>query len=195
MLVRRRQRHDPGTPTGTRPRRILRRRPPGDKKCGQLGKVLEQGWCTPSLPSCTSSWNGSTPYACVQEGELPYEIFESHAAGAAHWRAAGGGVSTVLSAESINPPTTPQVAPMTAKEKKNLDTALTWWREVDSGAPCGTGAQLSSGKLHPAQSQHQYQPRCVHRRFLAQRPPVNPIPDKDGESAGGDGRQGRFLCG
>jgi predicted SnoaL-like aldol condensation-catalyzing enzyme len=32
--------------------------------------------------------------------------------------------------ESINPPTKPQVAPMTAQEKKNLDFVLQWWREV-----------------------------------------------------------------
>src|SRR5438105_60119 len=31
----------------------------------------------------------------------------------------------ILLAESINPPTTPQTAPMTAQEKKNLGTALT----------------------------------------------------------------------
>jgi predicted SnoaL-like aldol condensation-catalyzing enzyme len=33
-------------------------------------------------------------------------------------------------AESINPPTKPQVASMNAQEKKNLDMVLTWWREV-----------------------------------------------------------------
>jgi len=37
-------------------------------------------------------------------------------------------------AQSINPPTKPQVSPaMNAKEKKNLDMVLTWWREVVSG--------------------------------------------------------------
>jgi predicted SnoaL-like aldol condensation-catalyzing enzyme len=35
-----------------------------------------------------------------------------------------------LAAESINPPTRPQAAPMTAQEKKNLDMVMTWWREV-----------------------------------------------------------------
>src|SRR5271170_1003601 len=35
-----------------------------------------------------------------------------------------------LSAESINPPTTPQTAPMNKQEKKNLDTVLEWWRVV-----------------------------------------------------------------
>ena len=35
-----------------------------------------------------------------------------------------------LAAESVNPPTKPQAAPMTAQEKKNLDMVMTWWREV-----------------------------------------------------------------
>ena len=39
-----------------------------------------------------------------------------------------------LMAESINPPTTPQTSPaMNAKEKKNLDMVLNWWREVIQG--------------------------------------------------------------
>ena len=33
-------------------------------------------------------------------------------------------------AESINPPTKPQIAPMTAQEKKNLDMVMNWWRQV-----------------------------------------------------------------
>ena len=39
-------------------------------------------------------------------------------------------VSTVALAASINPPTEPQTAPMTAQEKKNLEMVMTWWREV-----------------------------------------------------------------
>ena len=35
-----------------------------------------------------------------------------------------------LPAESINPPTTPQTAPMSKQEKKNLDMVLEWWRVV-----------------------------------------------------------------
>jgi predicted SnoaL-like aldol condensation-catalyzing enzyme len=35
-----------------------------------------------------------------------------------------------LSAESINPPTTAQTAPMSKQEKKNLDMVLEWWRVV-----------------------------------------------------------------
>jgi predicted SnoaL-like aldol condensation-catalyzing enzyme len=38
-----------------------------------------------------------------------------------------------LSAESINPPTTPQTAPMNKQEKKNLDMVLDWWRVVIQG--------------------------------------------------------------
>jgi predicted SnoaL-like aldol condensation-catalyzing enzyme len=36
----------------------------------------------------------------------------------------------LLAAESINPPTTPQTAPMDKQEKKNLDMVLEWWRVV-----------------------------------------------------------------
>jgi predicted SnoaL-like aldol condensation-catalyzing enzyme len=39
-------------------------------------------------------------------------------------------VSAPINAESINPPTNPQVAPMTKQEKKNLDFVMNWWREV-----------------------------------------------------------------
>src|ERR1700730_4604317 len=36
----------------------------------------------------------------------------------------------LLLAESINPPTMPQTAPMNKQEKKNLDMVLEWWRVV-----------------------------------------------------------------
>jgi predicted SnoaL-like aldol condensation-catalyzing enzyme len=38
--------------------------------------------------------------------------------------------ASVMMAQSINPATKPQVAPMNAQEKKNLDMVMTWWREV-----------------------------------------------------------------
>jgi predicted SnoaL-like aldol condensation-catalyzing enzyme len=38
--------------------------------------------------------------------------------------------ASLMMAESINPPTSPQVAPMNAQEKKNLDMVMNWWREV-----------------------------------------------------------------
>jgi predicted SnoaL-like aldol condensation-catalyzing enzyme len=39
-------------------------------------------------------------------------------------------LASPLTAESINPPTRRQTAPMTAQEKKNLEMVMTWWREV-----------------------------------------------------------------
>jgi len=39
-------------------------------------------------------------------------------------------VALPLWAESINPATKPQAAPMTAQEKKNLEMVMDWWREV-----------------------------------------------------------------
>src|SRR5579862_9603823 len=42
------------------------------------------------------------------------------------------GIGT-LSAESINPPTMPQTAPMNSQEKKNLEMVLDWWRVVIEG--------------------------------------------------------------
>ena len=51
------------------------------------------------------------------------------------WVAALGATAgaVMVLAESINPPTKPQMAPTTALEKKNLDMVLTWWREVLDG--------------------------------------------------------------
>ena len=40
------------------------------------------------------------------------------------------GFALPVAAESINPPTKPQTAPMTAQEKQNLDMVMNWWREV-----------------------------------------------------------------
>src|SRR6201981_2470534 len=37
---------------------------------------------------------------------------------------------TLVSAKSTTPATKPQTAPMSAQEKKNLDTVLNWWRDV-----------------------------------------------------------------
>ena len=39
-------------------------------------------------------------------------------------------ITLTLAAESINPPTKSQTAPMTAQEKQNLDMVMTWWLEV-----------------------------------------------------------------
>jgi predicted SnoaL-like aldol condensation-catalyzing enzyme len=82
-----------------------------------------------------------------------------------------------LAAESINPPTNPQTAPMTAREKKNLQFALDFTREV---------LQARHTELSPkyqAEDYIQHNPNIATGRaaFVAvfsRRPPVNPIPAK-----------------
>lgn len=79
-------------------------------------------------------------------------------------------------AESINPPTTSQTAPMTAQEKKNLDMVLTWWREVIDG-----GHVELAGK-YQAEDYIQHNPNVPTGRagfvefFSKIRKPKNPIP-------------------
>ena len=87
------------------------------------------------------------------------------------------GVALPLYAESINPPTKPQTAPMTAQEKKNLDMVMTWWREV-----------LYAGRFelapkYQAEDYIQHNPNANTGRagFIeyftkAGRKPMNPIP-------------------
>lgn len=52
---------------------------------------------------------------------------------AAALAAAGGDPAQARPGMSINPPTVPQTAPMTAGERRNLDMVLAWWREVIEG--------------------------------------------------------------
>ncbi len=66
-----------------------------------------------------------------------------------------------LSAESINPPTMPQTAPMDKQAKKNLDMVLEWWRIVIQGGPPGSSTQIPSRGLYPAQSKRQHRARRV----------------------------------
>src|SRR5215831_12098994 len=85
------------------------------------------------------------------------------------------GVS-LLSAESINPPTTPQTAPMNAAEKKNLDTVLNWWREVISGR------HSELAPKYQADDYIEHNPtistgRAAFMKFITSLgAPVNPIP-------------------
>lgn len=80
-------------------------------------------------------------------------------------------------AESMNPPTNPQTAPMTAREKKNLHFALDFTREV---------LQARHTELSPkyqAEDYIQHNPniptgRAAFVAFFSRRPPVNPIPGK-----------------
>src|SRR5258708_15383892 len=83
----------------------------------------------------------------------------------------------LLVAESINPPTNPQTAPMTAREKKNLQFVLDFTREV---------LQARHTELSPkyqAEDYIQHNPnistgRAAFIEFFSRRPPVNPIPVK-----------------
>jgi predicted SnoaL-like aldol condensation-catalyzing enzyme len=87
------------------------------------------------------------------------------------------GVSTML-AESINPPTTPQAAPINGQEKKNLDMVLTWWREVLDGG------HLELTSKYQAEDYIQHNPNVNTGRagfvefFSKFAKPKNPIPDK-----------------
>ena len=83
---------------------------------------------------------------------------------------------TLLSAESINPPTTPQTAPMSAQEKKNLDLVLNWWREVLEGG------HLDLAPKYQAEDYIQHNPNANTGRagfiefFSKFSKPKNPIP-------------------
>ncbi len=78
--------------------------------------------------------------------------------------------------ESINPATTPQSAPMTAQEKKNLDMVLNWWREVIQAH------HLELSPKYQAEDYIQHNPNINTGRaaflefFGGFGKPVNPIP-------------------
>jgi predicted SnoaL-like aldol condensation-catalyzing enzyme len=80
-------------------------------------------------------------------------------------------------AESINPPTSSQTAPMGAQEKKNLDMVLTWWREVIFAG------HVELTQKYQAESYIQHNPNIDTGQaafvayFKRLRPqPMNPIP-------------------
>lgn len=83
-----------------------------------------------------------------------------------------------ISAESINPPTTPQTAPMNKQEKKNLDMVLDWWRVVIQGG------HLDETSKYQAEDYIQHNPNVNTGRqgfvefFSRFSKPKNPIPDK-----------------
>jgi predicted SnoaL-like aldol condensation-catalyzing enzyme len=90
--------------------------------------------------------------------------------------AAGLLSSGLASAESINPPTTPQTAPMNGQEKKNLDMVLNWWREVIEGG------HLDLTAKYQAEDYIQHNPNANTGRagfvefFSKLAKPQNPIP-------------------
>src|SRR5436309_9473647 len=97
-----------------------------------------------------------------------------------------------LLAESINPPTNPQTAPMTGKEKKNLQFVLDFTREV---------LQARHTDLSPkyqAEGYIQHNPnvptgRAAFIQFFSRRPPVNPISAKLDPPAVVTGSKGDFV--
>jgi predicted SnoaL-like aldol condensation-catalyzing enzyme len=96
-------------------------------------------------------------------------------------------------AESINQPTAPQVAPMTASEQKNLDMVLTWWREVIQGR------HLDLSPKYQAEDYIQHNPNIATGRaaflkfFGGFGPPVNPIPAKLSPEPVVRGARGDFV--
>jgi len=94
----------------------------------------------------------------------------------------GGLVLVTLSsaptlAESINPPTSPQVAPMNAQEKKNLQMVLDWWRiEIQAH-------HVDQAPKYQAENYLQHNPNIATGRdafvkVFGARPPIDPIPEK-----------------
>ena len=87
------------------------------------------------------------------------------------------------------PPTTPQAAPMTAAEQKNVDFVLNWWREVIEARHTELAAN------YQAEDYIQHNPNVPTGRaafvkfFSSLGPPSNPIPEKLTRAAGREGRQ------
>lgn len=86
-------------------------------------------------------------------------------------------VTAALSAESINPPTRTQTAPMTAQEKKNLDLVMAWWRDVLYAG------HFELAPKYQAETYIQHNPNVTTGRagFVEYftklgRKPINPIP-------------------
>ena len=82
-----------------------------------------------------------------------------------------------MAAESINPPANPQVAPMNAQEKKNLDFVMNWWREVLFAG------HLDLAPKYQAETYIQHNPsintgRAAFVEFFGKlgRKPMDPIP-------------------
>jgi len=85
--------------------------------------------------------------------------------------------SISMASESINPPTNPQVPPMNAQEKKNLDMVMTWWREVLYAG------HLDLAPKYQAENYIQHNPnintgRAAFVEFFGKigRKPMDPIP-------------------
>jgi predicted SnoaL-like aldol condensation-catalyzing enzyme len=100
--------------------------------------------------------------------------------------------SALTAAESINPATTPQTAPMTAQEKKNLETALDWWRIVIQSR------HVDQAPKYQAETYIQHNPnintgRDAFVKVFGARPPVDPIPEKMANPPVVTGAKGDFV--
>ena len=100
--------------------------------------------------------------------------------------------SALMAAESINPPTMPQTAPMNAKEKKNLETALEWWRIVIQSR------HVDQSPKYQAENYIQHNPnintgRDAFTKIFGSRPPVDPIPEKMANPPVVAGAKGDFV--
>jgi predicted SnoaL-like aldol condensation-catalyzing enzyme len=81
-----------------------------------------------------------------------------------------------LSSNSINPPTTPQTAPMTMAEGQNLDMVLKWWREVIEAH------HTELAGAYQAEDYIQHNPniptgRAAFIQMISSMPPTNPMPE------------------
>ena len=97
-----------------------------------------------------------------------------------------------LSSNSINPPTTPQIAPMTATEQKNLDMVLKWWREVIEAHH----SELAGA--YQAEDYIQHNPnvptgRAAFLQMISSIPPTNPMPEHLVHPPVVDGAKGDFV--
>jgi len=96
-------------------------------------------------------------------------------------------------AQSVNPSTTPQTAPMTASEQKNLDMVLTWWREVIQAR------HIELAEKYQAENYIQHNPnvptgRAAFVKFVSSRgTPVDPIPAKLSPEPVVKGAKGDFV--
>jgi predicted SnoaL-like aldol condensation-catalyzing enzyme len=99
-----------------------------------------------------------------------------------------------LAAESINPPTMPQTAPMNKQEKKNLDMVLEWWRVVIDAR------HLDQAPKYQAEDYIQHNPnvntgRAGFVEFFGKLPgkQKDPIPDKLANPPVVTGAKGDFV--
>lgn len=103
------------------------------------------------------------------------------------------GSVAALSAESINPPTMPQSAPMSKQEKKNLDMVLDWWRVVIEGG------HLDQAPKYQAEDYIQHNPNVNTGRagfvefFGKFSKPKDPIPAKLANPPVVTGARGDFV--